>query len=479
MSTTSSTSASAASTILSSLNSGGIDWTSLASNLSAAQFANRTDRLTTRSDSLEKRISTAGSLKSTLLSLSTSLGDRVRNGDLSPQPSLSNPAVAVPVLSGSAAPRGSYTLEVTQLAKGQTLAGPALASPAAVVGSGTLTLRFGTVSGTTFSEDTTHAAATITIAQGASLADVAAAINGANAEVSAYVANTATGARLVMKGQDGQANGFVLEASENALDPGLAQLGWSPASGDPAQLLQGAQDAAWKLDGLAMTSGSNTVAEAIPGLNLKLTATNTGAPATLAFADNSSAITTAMQDLTGALNEIVSQVRAATDPLTGDLARDGAALALKRSLSQLSGTIIMPNAAPGAPRTLADLGVSIQRDGSFLLDGARLNAALKADPTGVAAMFTNGLYGIYGTIDGINRKMASTNDANSLASSISRYTAQRTRVSSDLSGLADKQEALRQQLVSRFATTQTAVSASTSTLTFLKNQISAWNSNNS
>jgi len=33
-------------------------------------------------------------------------------------------------------------------------------------------------------------------------------------------------------------------------------------------------------------------------------------------------------------------------------------------------------------------------------------------------------------------------------------------------------------MVTRFATTQTAVSASTSTLTFLKNQIDAWNSKN-
>ena len=135
----------------------------------------------------------------------------------------------------------------------------------------------------------------------------------------------------------------------------------------------------------------------------------------------------------------------------------------------------MPNAPAGAPRTLADLGLSIQRDGTFLLDGAKLAKTMAADPTGVAAMFTNGLYGVYGTVDALNRKMASSADANSLVSSVNRYTRQKTQVSSDLSDLATKQEALRQQLVSRFATTQTAVSASTSTLSFLKNQIDAWN----
>lgn len=52
----------------------------------------------------------------------------------------------------------------------------------------------------------------------------------------------------------------------------------------------------------------------------------------------------------------------------------------------------MPGATGTAPRTLADLGLSNQRDGTFTLDGARLVASLKADPTAVAAMFTNGIY---------------------------------------------------------------------------------------
>lgn len=477
MATTGSTT-SAGSTILSTLNSGGIDWSTLATNLSAAQFANQNNRLTTKSETLDARISTASTLKGTLLTLSTSLGDRVRSGDLSPQPSLSNSAVAQPTLSGAATPKGSYSIEVTQLAKAQTLAGPAVATAATTVGSGTLTLRFGTISGTTFTEDTAHAAAAITVPAGATLADVATAINAAKAGVSAYVANTAAGPRLVMKGQEGAANGFILEAAEDPADPGLSQLAWAPATGPASQLLQGSQDAAWKLDGLAMSATSNTIKEAIPGLNLKLTATNTGNPATLTFADNSAAITTAMTDLTAALNELVAQVKTATDPVSGDLARDGAAMALKRALSQLSGQTIMPNATSGEPKTLSDLGVSIQRDGTFALDGTKLAKALADNPTAVAAMFTNGLHGIYGTVDGLNRQMASTTNAYSLAASITRYTGEKTKVATSLTDLADKQEALRVQLVSRFSATQTAVSASTSTLSFLKNQIDAWNSSN-
>ncbi|MBC2665941.1 flagellar filament capping protein FliD [Novosphingobium flavum] len=489
MATTTSSTTSAGSTILSSLNSGGIDWSTLATNLSVAQFATQNDRLTTRSDTLDAQISTASSLKSTLLTLTTSIATAVRSGDLSPQPSMSNSAVATPTLSGSATPKGSYSIEVTQLAKAQTLASPTVASTTTTVGSGTLTLRFGSMAQTSttdangvtttttgFTEDTAHTAAAITIPAGATLSDVASAINAAKAGVTAYVANTTDGPRLVMKGAEGAANGFILEASENSADPGLSQLAWNPSTGASNQLLQTSQDAAWKLDGLPMSSATNTITEAIPGVNLKLTATNAGSPATLSFADNTASISSTMTDLVDALNEMVSQVKTATDPMTGDLARDGGALALKRALSALSGTVIMPNAAAGEPRTLSDLGVSIQRDGTFALDGAMLAKALADNPTAVAAMFTNGLYGVYGTVDGLNRQMAASGNAYSLANSITRLTAQKTQVTTDLSDLSTKQEALRVQLVSRFAATQTNISASTSTLTFLKNQIDAWNS---
>ena len=473
---TTATQSSTASSILTALGgSNQIDWNNLATNLSVAQFAGQTDRLNSKSSTLDKQITDAGNIKSALLSLSTSLGDRVRAGDLSPQPNLTS-AVASLKLNGAATPKGTYSLEVTQLAKTQSWTSPPVASTATPVGSGTLTIRFGTVAGSSFTEDAAHAAATVTIPQGATLADVATALNAANAGISAYVANTTNGPQLVVKGQQGATNGFVIEAAENAAEPGLSQLAWNPSTGSTTQLLSNAQNAAYKLDGLPMSSASNSIPGLVAGLDATFTATNVGAPATLSFTDNTSAITNAMQDLTSALNELAGMVKTATDPLTGDLASDPGTRSLKRALSQLSGQVIMPNAVAPAPRTLADLGLSIQRDGTFALDGARLAKTLAADPTGVAAMFTNGLYGVYGTIDALNRTMAATGDANSLAASIARMTKAKTQAATDLSKLADKQEAFRQQLVTRFATTQTAVSASTSTLTFLKNQIDAWNS---
>ncbi len=441
--------------------------TRIGAALMAAPFA-------AQSQKLEANISSAASLKSMLVNLSASLGDRVRTGDLSTQPTLTNSAVAKASLSGAARPRGSYSLEVTALATAQTLASPAYAASSSPVGSGSLTLRFGTVAGTAFTEDTAHAPVTVTIPSGATLAEVASAINGADAGVTAYVAQTTSGAQLVLKGQEGAANGFVLEASETVGEEGLANLAWTPA-GDAARLKASAGNAAFNIDGLAMTSPGNAVSDAIPGLDLKLTATNIGSPTQITFANPGDAIKTAMGDLVAAFNEVVAALNTATNPQTGDLAQDVGARALKRALAQFGTQVIMPGATGNEPRTLAEIGLSIQRDGTFKLDGSRLNGMLNADPQGVAAMFTNGLHGVFASFDALARRATSSSDPGSLGGSIIRYTTQAAKVKTDQGDITERQEALRSQLISRFARMNANVGASKSTLSFLKNQIDAWN----
>jgi flagellar hook-associated protein 2 len=472
---TTSTTASATRSLVTALGGGsGIDMAALAESLATAQFAARSDRLATRSDLLDRQISAASNLKGMIFSLATSLGDRVRVGDLSPQPQIANAAVAKASLSGTRQPSGSYSLEVTSLARGQTLASPAFAAATDVVGAGSLTLRFGTVSGGGFAEDAGHAAVNITIASGSTLTDVAAAINASQSGVSAYVANTTEGAKLVLKGSEGAANGFVLEAAETPGEEGLAQLAWTPAAA-PERLLSSAANATLFVDGLEMTSATNRINEAIPGVNLTLAATNIGAPTNVTFADPSSAITSAMQDLTAALNEVAGELRTQTDPVNGDLSRDAGARALRRAMTSLAGSIVMPGAASGTPRMLADLGLSTQRDGTFVLDTRRLSATLAADPAGAAAMFTTGLHGIYSTIDKISRAASRLSDPGTLAGSISRYTRQKSEVSEDIAKLAERQEALRARFAANFSVSEGRIGNSKATLAMIQNQIAAWN----
>lgn len=478
---------SATQNLVASLGSGsGIDMQALATNLANAQFASQIDRLKNKSDTLTTQVSSASNIKSMLLSFSTSLGDMVRNGSLSPQPQFSTSGIATGTLSGSRQPSGNYSLEVMALAKSQTLASAAYTGSTAMtdaVGPGTLTFKFGTTTPAStdgngdpvaagFAEDSSHAAASITIAEGATLSDVANAINAKNAGITAYVAQTSAGAQLVFKGLEGAANGFVIEISSDS-SAALSKLAWKP-SDTTGQLVTSSGDASFKVDGLARTSGSNTISEAIPGVTLKLAATNVDKPTTVTFSDTSSALSTTMTDLTNALNEIASALNAATDPKTGDLRSDSGARALKSALSQFAGSTVVPGAT-GAARTLADLGLSTQRDGTFTLDSNRLKATLARDPQGVAAMFTNGLYGVYSNVDKLYRNSTSASNPGSLGGSIARFNKQLTQAKEDQNTLSTKQEKLRATLNARFAVTDSRISSSKSTLSFLQGQIDAWN----
>ena len=157
----------AASSIIATLGAGsGVDFAAMATNLAQAQFAARTDRLTTQAETLERQISAASALKSSILQLASSIGDRVRSGDLSTQPTIANTSVAA-VSRGTASNTASYSLEVTTLASAQTLTTPPFATAASPTGSGTLTLRFGTVAGAGFTPDPAQAAVDITVPSGA------------------------------------------------------------------------------------------------------------------------------------------------------------------------------------------------------------------------------------------------------------------------------------------------------------------------
>ncbi len=472
---TSTSATSATSSIITALGAGsGIDMAKLATDLAAAQYATRIDRLAAKSEKLEAQISAASEIKSMMLSLASSLGDRVRVGDLSAQPSVDSAGVASATLSGTSRPSGTFSLEVEQLARGQMLASGSFASRDAASGAGTITVRFGTVAAGSFAEDPAKASVDIVIAPGATLAETAQAITASGAGLTAYVSDTVDGARLVIKGPDGAASGFVLDVAEDTAEPGLSALAWQPGSAT-GTLLQDAQDARLKIDGLTQTSPSNTLTDAIPGVVLKLSGTNAGTPTTVRFADPSAAITGAMQDLTAALNEIAGVLNIATNPLGGDLARDSGARALRQSFSSLAGRIVMPGAAQGEARTLSDLGLKITRYGTFELDPERLAETLKRDPDGVAAMFTNGVTGVYATFDSLSRSVGSVGRPGSLASSLSNYTKELSQLGEDQAALAEDQEETRARLAARFAVSDSRIMGYQSTLSFLENQIAAWN----
>ncbi|KLE31275.1 flagellar filament capping protein FliD [Aurantiacibacter luteus] len=475
--------------IVSALGAGsGVDMARLAADLSAARFAMQVQQLEARSEQMETRISAAAALKGQLSQLASALGDRIRTGDLAPRATISNPSVASASVTPGARPAGSFSLEVSQLAKGQVLASRAYPAAGSTVGEGLLTITFGTQSGTGFAADIARSPVEIAVTADDTLQTLAAKIGASGNGLVAYVAVTGTGAQLVVKGPEGAANGFTLtgsgasasgvDGSGNPVAPtagNIDYLDWTPVT-DAGRQTQVSRNAAFALDGVEMTSASNTVANLPGGLKLVLAGTNVGAPATISFAGKDAEIRSLMEDFAAALNDVTAQLRETADPQGGELGADPGARALKRMLRGLTGQIVMPGAAAGAPATLADLGLSFTRDGIFRVDGERLSRTLAEQPEAAAAMFTTGIYGLYATMDKLARDAGSFANPGSLGGSISRYEKRNAAIEDKLADIADKQAALREQMTRQFTAADRRVASSQSTLTFLRSQIDAWNS---
>ncbi|MBV7258940.1 flagellar filament capping protein FliD [Erythrobacter crassostreae] len=470
--------------IISSLGAGsGVNFIQLAEDISDATYSFQRDDLAARNSALEARISAASLLRNSLSQLASALGDRVRNGDLAPQASISDPSVAAVTTAAGTSPSGSYTLEVSQLAQSQTLVSQSYTSADDLVGEGSLTIRFGAVDGPSFTEDTTQSALNITVEDTDTLTTLASKISiESGGDLQAYVAQGSGGSQLVIKGRDGADNGFVLEPASSALIPtqtpgDLSYLAWSPAT-DNGELRQASQDAIFELDTVEMRSANNTVTGLPEGMTLELTGTNTGAPADIAFSNDSGAITTVMADFVAALNDLTAQLNEFAAAQGGALGNDPGAREFKRDLARLSSEIIMPNAAEGEPNTLADLGLSLNRDGTFRLDTERLNETLAQSPEGAAAMFTNGPFGVFATMDNLARANILTSDPGSLGGSVSRYEDQIERNEARLERIAEQQDNLRERLTRNLVTAERQISASQSTLGFLQQQIDIWNGSN-
>lgn len=466
------------SSIISALGAGsGVNFTQLATDIAAASFAVQRDAITTRRTALEAQISAAGQLRANITGLASALGDRIRNGDLAPRGTLANAAVAQVSVPAGLSPRGDFSLEVTQLAQGQTLVGRSFASRDALVGEGTLTLRFGTVDGATFAPDAARDAIDIAVTATDTLATIAARISQVSGgAVQAYVAEGPNGAQLVMKGEEGEANGFVLEAagSGGADAPGdLSYLGWQPSSPN-GELRTTAGDATFLLDTVERTSPTNRVTGLPGGFVLDLTGTNEDAPTTLSFASNTSAISSVMSDFVAALNDIVGQLGELASPLGGELGNDPGARELRRDLVALASQIISPSAAAGEPRTLSDLGVALNRDGTFRLDTATLNRSLDNAPDAVAAMFTTGATGVFAAVDRLARDSSLVTDPGSLGGSVQRFERQLAASDERLARIAEQQENLRERLTRDFTASERRVAASQATLTFIRQQVDIW-----
>ncbi|WP_136163007.1 flagellar filament capping protein FliD [Sphingomonas flavalba] len=372
----------------------GIDTAKLVSDLISAQFDGKAKALADQDSALTARISAVSALKSGISSFSTSLNSLLASGMLMTQPVSSDTGIVTSsALAGAHLGNFAAEVEVRQLAAGQLLtSAPVAAGRTAPVGTGSLTFTFGAASWadtamTGFAADPDRAPVTIAIgSDNNSLAGIAQAINAANIGVTATIVAGEGGASLSLKGPTGAAMAFTVDVAETPGDEGLAALAFNPGAAGMT-LGRKAVDSIVAVDGIVAQRATNSIDDLIPGVQLNLIKAAAGTTVSLTAKRPTDAIGQAVNDFASAYNELKSLLKTDTDPKTGMLNGDPAVRAMAQRLATLTSTQLLANVPAGAPKTLAEIGVRTNRDGTLSVDSAALNKALANWPDVVEAMF--------------------------------------------------------------------------------------------
>ena len=373
----------------------GLDVNTIVTSLMALEKRPLT-MLQVKATTMQAKLSAFGTLKGQLAALGDVAARLASAANWNPLQVDSSNSAAVSASAGSTAQAGKHTLAVGQLAQAQVLASGNFGSSASVVGTGILTVEVGTTAAGVFTPKSGSTPAAITIAAGSqTLAGVRDAINAAGAGVSASIVNSGGTARLVLRSADGADSSLRLTASDgdgNDTDgSGLSALAWNPAAaagaGRNLSQTQAALNAQFTLDGLALTSATNTPANVLDGITLSLKQVTT-ADVNLSVAVQTVAVRKNINDFVGAYNALNKLLRSQTqsDPSgksNGPLQADATAVGLLNALRGMLQGSVSGLADPGS-LTLA--GIELQRDGSLSINEGRL-APLLDQPARLGQLF--------------------------------------------------------------------------------------------
>ena len=354
------------------------------------------------------------------------------------------------VSSDNTAVPGTYSIKVDKIATSSSVATAAFAGGAtSAIPSGDLTLTQNGIS------------KAYTIPEGATLASVAAQINKdtKTTNISANIITDDKGTRLVfgstVTGADSEITtnssiaGFTIGKTDK-LDANSASsagyIGEPPVS------------ASLTINGLQVTSKSNTVDKTLGGVTMNLLPGSNGTTTTVTVSTNTDNLKASLQAFVDSYNAVLSAVTTVTkasvsdtpDKTTGATVTPASLTgdAMPRAIISALRKELVTTGAPGELSVLAQLGITTgQSDGKLTLDDKKFTAAMDAGLAGdVQQLFT-------GTGDGKNGLLARMNAA------VTPYTqtggifdTRKTSLNKQQSNLQDQQAALDLRVTTLTAT---------------------------
>ena len=358
----------------------GLDTSAIVKALVDADKSAKQNQITRQTATNTSQISGIGTLKSVLANFQTAiknLGSTTTPQFLGYTATSSDPKVLTSVASNSAV-NGTYVIKVDSLATSSKVATAAFPSASSAIPSGTLNI---TQNGITRPVD---------IQPGATLQSVRDAINaqqGSNG-FSANIITDSTGSRLVVGSTVTGLGSDITLSNIPGLEITAGQkMGASPTATSAGAIGEFAADAKFTVDGLAITSKSNTVDGAVSGLTLNLVAGG-GATSTVTVGPNSDGLKKSVQAFVDAYNQVVTSINTLTKPT---LDKDGkptipAALTGDPLARGIMASIREPLASTGAGdklTVLSQLGITTnQKTGALDFDSTKFTTAMTTQKLG-------------------------------------------------------------------------------------------------
>jgi len=283
------------------------------------------------------------------------------------QGSSSNTNVLSLTSASATAVAGSHTIGITQLAQTSSNASTAVSAANDTL-SGTLTIQ-----GQTFNVNSANSNNT--------LSSLSAAINAASIGVTSSVITDSSGSRLsIVSGTSGAAGQLTISAS-------LTDAASNPVT-FPSGSGQVGQDAILSMDGVSVTSPSNTVTSAIPGITFQLLASST-TPVQVQITDDTTSIGTAVNSFVSAYNKVIGDINTQSGK---DSSGNPEPLLGSPVLAQLQGALtgsLFTGTASGSISNITQLGISMNNDGTLRLNADTLNTALNSNLADVTGFLQN------------------------------------------------------------------------------------------
>jgi flagellar hook-associated protein 2 len=420
------------------------------------------EALQSRQAALRSRAETFATLTSRATALQQAAAKLADPSQLNGYSAKSSDASALAVDATSSAMPGRYEVVVNELAKAQVTASTTTAPDAdttVVASGGTLTI----------------GGVTVTLTGAVTLRGLADAINAtSNPPARASVVQSGPGAyRLVLTARDtGVANAFTIT---NNLTGGtgvtFGDADSDGTSGDSAadNAVQ-ASDASLLVNNIAVTSPSNTIASAVPGVTITAFQKDPAKTIVVDVATDTEGLKTRVNDFVKAYNDLVKFVSdQATAAGKGDQSSIGRDPLLRQLKDQIRTTLTGQYGTGGAFSALAEVGIEFTRTGTLTLDEAKLAGAIGNGTADLEKLFS-GSGGVAGAFSVLDTQLDTFTQSDGL------IPGARKQMTDQASRLSDSIATMQERLAQRRAALQREFIAADRAMSQLQSQMGSLSS---